>query len=47
MQILDGVHIETGSIIGSSAVVNRSVPEYSVFAGIPAKLIKKREEMKN
>ena len=44
VQVLDGVHIETGSIIGSSAVVNRSVAEYSVFAGIPAKLIKKRQE---
>jgi len=44
VQVLDGVEIETGSIIGSSAVVNRSVPEYSIFAGIPAKLIKKRQE---
>ena len=44
VQVLDGIKIETGSIIGSSAVVNRNVPEYSVFAGIPAKLIKKRVE---
>ncbi len=45
VQVLDGLTIETGSIIGSSAVVNKSIPEYSVFAGIPAKLIKKREEV--
>lgn len=42
VQVVDGVSIATGSIIGSNAVVNQDVKEYSVSAGVPAKLIKKR-----
>lgn len=43
VHVVDGVSIETGSIIGSSAVVNKDVLEYSVCAGVPAKLLKKRQ----
>lgn len=42
-QILDGVIIEEGSIIGAGSVVNKKVEKYSVYAGVPAKFIKKRE----
>jgi acetyltransferase-like isoleucine patch superfamily enzyme len=42
VQVMDGLEVATGSIIGSSAVVNKSIPEYSVYAGVPAKLVKKR-----
>jgi len=41
-QIMDGVTIGTGSIIGSNAVVNKDVAEYSVSAGVPAKVLKVR-----
>ncbi|MGE3063049.1 MAG: acyltransferase [bacterium] len=43
VKVLDGVKIGKGSIIAASAVVTRDIPEYSVAAGIPAKVIKKRE----
>lgn len=40
--ILDGVKIEKGSVIAAGAVVNKNVPEYSVYGGVPAKCIGKR-----
>ncbi|MDX8548932.1 acyltransferase [Methanospirillum purgamenti] len=40
--ILPGVTIGKGSIIGAGAVVTRDVPEYSVCAGNPARLLRKR-----
>ena len=43
VQILDGLTIGTGSIVGSSAVVNKNVNEYGIYAGIPAKLVKQRQ----
>ncbi|MDH5216059.1 MAG: acyltransferase [Gammaproteobacteria bacterium] len=42
--ILKGVTIGRGSIIAAGAIVVNSVPEYSVVAGVPAKIIKKRFE---
>lgn len=41
--ILDGVTIGTGSVIGAGAVVTRSIPEYSVSAGCPARVIRSRK----
>lgn len=40
--ILPGVKIGQGSKIGANAVVNKSIEEYSIAVGIPAKVIKKR-----
>ena len=40
--ILPGVTIGKGSIIGTSAVVTKDVPEYSIVAGNPAKVVKSR-----
>lgn len=40
--ILPGVHIGDGAIIGASSVVGSDVEPYSIVAGNPAKLIRKR-----
>lgn len=40
--ILPGVEIGKGCKIGANAVVNKSIQEYSVAVGVPAKVIKKR-----
>jgi acetyltransferase-like isoleucine patch superfamily enzyme len=41
-KILDGVYIGSGVVIGAGSVVTKSIAEYSVVAGVPAKVIKKR-----
>lgn len=38
--IMPGVTIGENSIIAANAVVTKSVPKNTVFAGIPAKFIK-------
>lgn len=40
--ILPGVHIGDGAIIGLNSVVASDVPPYTIFAGNPARLIRKR-----
>lgn len=40
--ILPGVKIGEGAIIGAGAVVTEDVPAYEVWAGVPAREIKKR-----
>lgn len=42
--ILSGVKIGKGSIIAAGSVVNKSVKEYSIVGGVPAKFIKTRNE---
>lgn len=41
-----GVRIGTGAVIGANSFVNTDVPDYAIFAGSPAKLIKFRFEPK-
>ncbi len=41
VSILPGVTIGKGSIIGANAVVSRSIPDFCIAVGIPAKPIKK------
>ena len=40
--ILRGVVIGRGSVIGAGSVVTRSVPEYSIAVGNPARVVKAR-----
>ena len=42
--ILRGVTVGENSVIGTSAVLTRSFPANSVLAGVPARVIRMREE---
>ena len=41
--IFPGVTLGRGSVVGSNAVVNKSVKEYTVVGGVPAKELKQRK----
>ncbi|MDF9798364.1 acetyltransferase-like isoleucine patch superfamily enzyme [Catalinimonas alkaloidigena] len=41
--ILGGVTIGNGCVVAAGAVVTKSIPSYSIVAGIPAKIIRKRK----
>ena len=40
--VLDGVHIGKGCVVAAGAVVTKSFPDYSILAGVPARIIKSR-----
>lgn len=40
--IIGGCHIAEGCSIGSMSLVTKDLEEWSVYAGIPAKILKKR-----
>ncbi|MBN1522485.1 MAG: acyltransferase [Candidatus Aureabacteria bacterium] len=42
VKVQDGIRIGANSIIGTSAVVTKDIPPYSIAAGIPARVVKKR-----
>jgi acetyltransferase-like isoleucine patch superfamily enzyme len=42
--ILRGVTVGDNAIVGTSAVVTRDVPENAVVAGVPARVVRMREE---
>lgn len=44
--ILAGVSISDGAVIGAGSVVTKDVPKNAIIAGVPAKIIKFRGEIK-
>ena len=42
MTILKGVTIGKGSVIAAGAVINKDVPPYEIWGGVPARCIGKR-----
>ena len=46
-EVLDGVTIGQGSVIGAGAVVASDIPPYSLAVGAPAKPVKNRKELKD
>jgi acetyltransferase-like isoleucine patch superfamily enzyme len=40
--ILDGVSIGDGAVVGAGAIVTRDIPPYSIAAGNPARVVRKR-----
>lgn len=45
--IFDGINIGRDAIIGAGAVVMRDIPDYAVSLGIPAKVVRMRNEEKS
>lgn len=41
--ILDGVLIGKGAVIGAGAVVTKSIPPYGIAVGVPAKVVRTRD----
>jgi acetyltransferase-like isoleucine patch superfamily enzyme len=45
VKVLDGVIIGRDSIVGSGAVVTTTIPEFSIAAGIPVRILKNRRDI--
>lgn len=45
-KVLDGVTVGANVVIGAGAVVNESLPDAVIAAGVPAKIIKRRDDFK-
>jgi acetyltransferase-like isoleucine patch superfamily enzyme len=43
--ILPGVRVGCGAVVAAGAVVTKDVPPYTVVAGVPARLLKRRPEV--
>lgn len=41
--ILPGVTVKTGSVVAANAVVTKEIPSYTVWGGVPAKQISRRD----
>lgn len=45
--ILPGVIVGKGAVLGAASVATKDIPAFSVFAGVPAREVRKRSEMIN
>lgn len=43
--VIEGVHVGKGAIVAAGAVVTKDVPENAVVAGVPARIIKMKDEV--
>jgi len=43
--VLPGVRIGANAIVGAGAVVTKEVPEYSIVAGVPARILRSRKKL--
>jgi len=42
--VLEGVHVGRGAVVAAGAVVVEDVPDNTVVAGVPARVIKQRDD---
>jgi acetyltransferase-like isoleucine patch superfamily enzyme len=42
--VLDGVRVGRGAIVGAGAVVTHDVPSYAVAVGVPARVLRRRQD---
>ena len=42
--VLEGVSVGAGAVVAAGAIVTEDVPENAVVAGVPAKIIKYKDE---
>lgn len=45
--IKDGVNIGNGAVVAAGTIVTKDVPPYAIVAGVPAQIIKYRQDEKN
>ena len=45
--MLSGVRIGKGAVIGAGSVVTKDIPENAIAFGVPARVVKMRNELTN